>query len=226
MLLARPPRDGAVRLRSGSPSFRNRSASPGDPAPVDATLLHAVNGFAVHHDGFEDAVSRYEAFSQALFLGLVLLLVAVGGEGGVLRRAGVAAGLGAALALACAQVVVRLVDRPRPFVADPGGVHLFGHHAADPGFPSDHATAAFAIATAVALRDRRLGAAFFALAFVLAAGRVALGLHYPSDVLAGAALGSACSLALYAPAPRALVDGLADTAGLLLPARRGWTLGP
>jgi undecaprenyl-diphosphatase len=193
---------------------------------VDTTLLHAVNGFAFHHDGFEDVVSRYEAVSQALFLGLVLMLVAVGGEDGALRRAGVAAGLGAALALACAALIARLAERPRPFVADPHGVHLFARHAADPGFPSDHATAAFAIATAVALRDRRRGAAFVALAVVLAAGRVALGLHYPSDVLAGAALGSACSLALYAPAPRAIVDGLADTAGLLLPAPRGWTLGP
>jgi undecaprenyl-diphosphatase len=193
---------------------------------VDTTLLHAVNGFAFHHDGFEDAVSLYEAASQALFLGFVLVLVAVGGEGGALRRAGVAAGLGAGLALALAQLVARIAERPRPFVADPAGVHLFARHAADPGFPSDHATAAFAIATAVALRDRRLGAVFVALALVLAAGRVALGLHYPSDVLAGATLGAACSLALYAPAPRAVVDGLADTAGLLLPAPRGWTLGP
>jgi len=193
---------------------------------VDTAILHALNDFAVHHDGFEDAVSRYEAVSQALFLGLVLLLVAIGGEDGALRRAGVAAGLGAGLALACAQLLARLVERPRPFVADPTGVHLFAHHAADPGFPSDHATAAFAIATALALRDRRLGAVVGVLAVVLAAGRVALGVHYPSDVLAGAVLGAACSLALYAPAPRSLIDGLADTTGLLLPAPRGWTLGP
>jgi undecaprenyl-diphosphatase len=193
---------------------------------VDTALLHAVNGFAFQHDGFEDAVSRYEAASQALFLGLVLVLVAFGGEGGAWRRAGVAAGLGAGCALACALVLSRLADRPRPFAADPSAVHLFARHAADPSFPSDHATAAFAIATAVLLRDRRVGAVVLALAVVLAAGRVALGLHYPSDVVAGAVLGAACSLVLYAPGPRGLIDGLADTAGLLLPAPRGWTLGP
>lgn len=192
---------------------------------MDTALLHAVNGFAFRHDGFEDAVSRYEAASQALFLGLVLVLVAVGGKGGAWRRAGVAAGIGAGLALACAQLLARLVERPRPFVADPRGVHLFARHAADPGFPSDHATAAFAIATALALRDRRLGAAVAVLAVALAAGRVALGLHYPSDVVGGAVLGAACSLALYAPAARGLIDGLADTVGLLLPAPRGWTRG-
>lgn len=193
---------------------------------MDTALLHAVNGFAFRHDGFEDVVSLYEAASQALFLAFVVLLVLAAGERVDLRRAGVAAGLGAGLALACAQVLSRLVDRPRPFVADPSGVHLFAHHAADAGFPSDHATAAFAIATAVLLRDRRLGAGVVVLAVVLAAGRVALGVHYPTDVLAGAALGAACSLALYAPAPRALIDGLADLAGMLLPSPRGWRLTP
>jgi undecaprenyl-diphosphatase len=100
------------------------------------------------------------------------------------------------VALACAQLLSRIVDRPRPFVADPGGVHLFARHAADAGFPSDHATAAFAIATALLLHDRRLGAIVLAAAALLAAGRVALGVHYPSDVLAGAALGAAVALAL------------------------------
>ena len=187
---------------------------------MDAALLHAVNGFAYHHDGFEDAIALYESAAQALFLALVVLLVVAAGERAELRRAGVAAGLGAAVALGCAQVITRIVERPRPFVADPGGVHLFAHHAADAGFPSDHATAAFAIATAVALRDRRLGAAVIALAAIVCVGRVALGVHYPSDVLAGAALGTAVSLALHARAPAAFIDGLADLAGLVLGAPR------
>src|SRR5919199_1511306 len=81
----------------------------------------------------------------------------------------------AAVALLVAQVVSRLADRPRPFVAHPGALHIFAAHAADPGFPSDHATAAFAIAAAVLLRDRRWGVAVMAPAVVLAAGRVAMG---------------------------------------------------
>lgn len=180
---------------------------------MDISLLHAVNGFAFHHDGFEDPLSLYVGASQALFLALVVLLVIFDAGSGRRRRAGVAAGLGAGLALACAQVISRIADRPRPFVDDPGGVHLFARHVADASFPSDHATAAFAIATAVFLRDRRLGAVVLAFAAVLAAGRVALGMHYPSDVLAGAALGAAASLALYAPVIRARIDGLADWIG-------------
>ncbi len=124
---------------------------------MDTTLLHALNGFAFHHDAVEDPLALYVGASQIVFMALLALLVLVDRAGGRLRRAAVAGGLGAGLALLCAQVVSRAVDRPRPFVADPAGVHLFARHAADAGFPSDHATAAFAIATALALRDRRWG---------------------------------------------------------------------
>jgi undecaprenyl-diphosphatase len=110
-------------------------------------------------------------------------------------------------------VISELVDRARPFVADPNGVHLFTAHAADPGFPSDHATAAFAIATAIFLRKRGWGIAALVAATVLSVGRVALGVHYPSDVVAGAALGSAAALVLRLPPLRTRIDRLADWIG-------------
>jgi undecaprenyl-diphosphatase len=105
------------------------------------------------------------------------------------------------------------VDRARPFVAEPHGVHLFSPHAADPGFPSDHATAAFAIATAIALRKPRWGAFALVAATVLSVGRVALGVHFPSDVLAGAALGAAVAVGLWWAPLRTRVDALADLLG-------------
>jgi undecaprenyl-diphosphatase len=191
---------------------------------MDTSLLHALNGFAFHHDGFEDPLTLYVGASQVLFMVLLALLALAARGTGWRRRAAVAAGFGAGLALAGAQVVSRIVDRPRPFVADPGGVHLFARHAADASFPSDHATAAFAIATAVLLRDRRLGVVVLAFAVVLAAGRVALGVHYPSDVVGGAALGAAVSLLLYVPGIRRRLDALADGLGRLIDAllwRRG-----
>jgi len=181
---------------------------------MDTRLLHALNAFASHHDGFEDALSLYERVAELLFIGLLGVLILAGGRR--LRRAAVAGGLAAALALACAQVISRLVDRPRPFVADPSGVHLFAAHAADAGFPSDHATAAFAIAVTLLFGARRWGIVTLALAAVIAAGRVAIGVHYPTDVLAGAALGTAVALLLRAPVARVPVDRLADGAGTLI----------
>jgi undecaprenyl-diphosphatase len=187
---------------------------------VDSDVLHALNGFFVRHDVVEDTIVAYVNAAELLFLGALLVaFVLVGGEHRrAARRAVTAAGLSAGLALGFAQLISGAADRPRPFVADPSGVHLFAHHAADPSFPSDHATAAFAIAVAIFLRDRRWGAVALTFASVLAVGRVAMGVHYPSDVLGGAALGAACALLLWPARVRLLLNRLADSTGALLDA--------
>jgi len=187
---------------------------------VDNTLLHALNGFFFHHDAVEDTVVAYVNAAELLFLGALLVAFSLvrGPARRGARRAVVAAGLSAGLALAIAHFVAAAVNRPRPFVADPSAVHVFSHHAADPGFPSDHATAAFAIAVAIMLRDRRWGAVALAFACVLAVGRVAMGVHYPSDVLAGAVLGAACALLLWAAPVRRALNRVADLAGGLFDA--------
>ncbi|HEV7771117.1 MAG TPA: phosphatase PAP2 family protein [Solirubrobacterales bacterium] len=182
---------------------------------MDWSLLHALNDFMAAHDGLEDSLLFYVEASEALFVATlaVVFLCAHGVKRLAWRQATVAAVLSAGLALAIAKVISELVDRARPFVADPHGVHLFSAHAPDPGFPSDHATAAFAIAVAILLRKRGWGIFALAAATVLAVGRVALGVHYPSDVLAGAAVGVASALVLWWAPLRARTDALADTLG-------------
>jgi undecaprenyl-diphosphatase len=68
---------------------------------------------------------------------------------------------------------------------------------------------------AIWLRNRRAGWVALALATVLSISRVVVGTHYPTDVLAGAALGSAAALLLWLPAVRRPLHGLADYAGTL-----------
>jgi undecaprenyl-diphosphatase len=182
---------------------------------VDWSLLHSLNDLMAGHDGVEDVLLFYCEASEALFVAtLLLVFVLARGAGRLLwRRATVAAVLSAGLALAAGKLISELVDRARPFVEDPHGVHLFAPHPADPGFPSDHATAAFAIAIAILLRKRGWGIAALVAAAVLSIGRVALGVHFPSDVLAGAALGAAAALALWWAPLRSRVDALADLLG-------------
>ncbi len=98
----------------------------------------------------------------------------------------------------------------------------------DPSFPSDHATAAFAIAVSIFLRNRKVGILALVMATILAVSRVAVGTHYPGDVLGGAVLGTLCALFFYIPAVRGPPHRLADwvsglydeVAGRVLPQAR------
>jgi undecaprenyl-diphosphatase len=182
---------------------------------MDYDIAHALDRFSAHHDGFEDVLGAYTGAAEILFVAiLVALFLAVPGRWRAIgQRAAVAAAASAGLALLIGTVISTLVDRPRPFVAHPDTIHAFLSHAADPSFPSDHATASFAIAIAVLLRQRLWGAVLLVLAFVVSAGRVFLGLHYPSDVAGGALLGTLCALVLFAGPTRRLLDAIADAVG-------------
>ena len=115
-------------------------------------------------------------------------------------------------------------DRPRPYEAHPG-VHLFLAPSHDPSFPSDHATAAFAIAVSLLLRSRRAGLLAIAMAVVLALARVAVGVHYPLDVIGGALLGTIAALLFWIEPVRSWLNRLADLAGSLYELAAAWALG-
>jgi membrane-associated phospholipid phosphatase len=96
----------------------------------------------------------------------------------------------APIAIALNYLVKLVVRRPRPVLE---GLPPLGGAPSSLSFPSAHATSSFAVATAMTRVDP-LGALAFLLAFALALGRPYLGMHYPSDVLAGALLGVALGL--------------------------------
>jgi membrane-associated phospholipid phosphatase len=85
------------------------------------------------------------------------------------------------------KVVVR---RPRPVLE---GLPPLGGAPSSLSFPSAHATSSFACVTAMT-RIAPEAAVLFLLAAAIAACRPYLGMHYPSDVLAGALLGTALGL--------------------------------
>jgi undecaprenyl-diphosphatase len=103
----------------------------------------------------------------------------------------------AALAMAAGFGLARLIGHlwplPRPQVLGLG--HQWLAHAATASLPSAHSTAAAALGAVWwwALRDSPWRWAGPALALLVGWGRVAVGVHFPADVLAGWLVGAACA---------------------------------
>lgn len=160
--------------------------------PMDVAAFRFVNRLTVHTEWAHGAASWYARDGIVLFaVALVVAwLAARHAQDAPARVAAVVwAGAAGAAAVAVAKPVASLVARPRPFVAL-SGVHLLVPHVPDPGFPSDHAVAAGAVAAGLLLALRPVGLVTAVLAVVMAFTRVYVGVHYPGDVVAGLALGA------------------------------------
>jgi undecaprenyl-diphosphatase len=88
------------------------------------------------------------------------------------------------------EVIGAAWPRLRPFerISD---VEPLATHAAGRSFPSRHVASGLAMATIGAREHPRLGQVMSGVAWLLGISRVGAGLHYPSDVAAGALLGHA-----------------------------------
>jgi undecaprenyl-diphosphatase len=98
-------------------------------------------------------------------------------------------------------VIKELVARPRPCHQIGGvpvipGIHLLVDCGGGKSFPSSHAVNNFGVATLLTFYFRRWWWGFYLWATLVAVSRVSVGVHYPSDILAGAAIGSTVALAI------------------------------
>jgi diacylglycerol kinase family enzyme/membrane-associated phospholipid phosphatase len=128
------------------------------------------------------------------------LWVVVAGILAVRRGAGrKAAGRGLlaiALSSALANGVLKpLLPRRRPAAAELPPYRRIPDPPTSSSFPSGHAASAAAFATAVVMENRKVAPAVVPLAAAVAYSRVHVGVHWTSDVLAGAAVGSGVALA-------------------------------
>ncbi|MEQ1875039.1 MAG: phosphatase PAP2 family protein [Bdellovibrionia bacterium] len=107
--------------------------------------------------------------------------------------------LGLALSVACSEtvsyrIIKHYVSRPRPSHTEGLQVNLRTHDHSGESFPSLHASNNFAGATYLSLFFVRLSPVFFAIAALVGFSRVYVGVHFPSDVAAGAVIGILCGL--------------------------------
>jgi len=142
-----------------------------------------------------------EAATQLLNLtGAAIVLGGVLGRGRW-RTLGRQAALAMAGGFGVARLITHLVYLPRPQVLGLG--HQWLAHAATSSLPSAHSTVAAALGAVWwwALRGSAWRWAGPALALLVGWGRVAVGVHFPADVLAGWLLGAACAGAAIAALP-------------------------
>jgi membrane-associated phospholipid phosphatase len=118
-------------------------------------------------------------------------------------------------------ILKRAVGRERPFVSD--GRTVFRPGSSNDSFPSGHATEAFSVASVIAMRSNGwvLPTIAYTAATLVAFDRVNDRVHFPSDVAAGAILGTAVGRFLVArhrraqgEAPRTTVDLVPIPGGL------------
>lgn len=89
-----------------------------------------------------------------------------------------------------------LVDRERPYDKYPDRLHPYSYESS-PSFPSSHTSSAFALATSLCIRYPKWYVIGPSALWACSVGmsRMNEGVHYPSDVLAGAVMGMGCAVA-------------------------------
>ena len=157
---------------------------------LDGQLLVAIQG--LHVSWLDPVVSFYTKLGDAGLLWVALSLAMLFHK--PTRRAGALALCALVLGLIVTNLTIKpLISRPRPWLDWPI-VPLVAEK--DPNsFPSGHTCAAFAAAMSWVRTLTRKGERIFVavLAVLMGLSRLYVGVHYPSDVLAGALIGSLCA---------------------------------
>jgi undecaprenyl-diphosphatase len=153
---------------------------------VNLALFELLNREAGRFDGLDDVM---EFAATRLIFAEFAVAAALAGLALYRRRWRPVGYLGVTLVLAfaAATALAHISRELRPFQSHP--VHQLIPHGPGGSMPSDHATAAFAIAFGILLfLSRRWGLVLTAAAVAIGVARVWVGVHYPGDVLAGVAI--------------------------------------
>lgn len=156
---------------------------------LDTQLFFLLNGLAGESPFFDRVIvffaSDFAYVVLAVFLAFLYLspysnrqkfeIFFIAAVSSVLARFGVT------------ELIRYFIHRARPFV-DLTVEQLLPHTAWS--FPSGHATFFFAMATVVYLYDKKWGSAFIGLTVLMTLSRIVAGIHYPSDIIAGALIGA------------------------------------
>lgn len=127
-----------------------------------------------------------------MYAGLLVLWII---DGRIKKERALHALLASLVAWGLAEMIKTIFPTLRPFQTN-GHIPLTLTTPRDAAFPSSHAAAAFGLAIAVWLHDKKSGTIFILAAFFVGLGRVLGNVHSALDILGGAAIGSVTAFVL------------------------------
>lgn len=149
---------------------------------MDVFLFQKINGLAGKWVCLDATGIFFAKYSGYILGGLILLLFFKNWK--VIFQAFFAAIIAR---FGIVEIIRWLWERPRPFVEN--NVNLLLEHSGSASFPSGHAAFFLALSTAVYFYNKKAGIGFFIASFLISLSRVFVGVHWPSDILAGALVG-------------------------------------
>lgn len=167
---------------------------------IDSTLFTWINGFAGRVT-FIDELAKGLANDYFTIISCCLVLLALwfGARDPNARHRDQIAVFCASISLGISQAIVGISNlvyvRTRPFEVLP--VHLLFYQPTDSSFPSNSASILFAMAFGVFMMNKKAGSVLLTFAAAHGLARVFVGVHYPSDVLAGAVIGAIVAMLVY-----------------------------
>lgn len=138
---------------------------------------------------------KYTNLGSAVFISLFIFILIIFGN-----RDWRNTGIQAATTLAISQTITyglkSLLGRERPYNILKN-LNTFGIILKDYSFPSGHTSASFSLATTIALKNPFLTILVITMALLVGISRIYLGVHYPTDVVAGIVLGVGCAIIVH-----------------------------
>lgn len=160
--------------------------------PIDLSLFRILNSLAGASKFFDFMVVFFATYAPFFVAATIVVMILA--ERNWRKRVYEIAFVALTLLLSrgfIAETIRFFYNRPRPFVVLEGVTQLIQKSAAEPAFPSGHATFFFAFVAAYYILGHRRGwgHVLFAGTVLMGIARVIAGVHYPLDILGGAFIG-------------------------------------
>lgn len=161
---------------------------------IDETFFPIFND-KIKNSFFDWLLPKYTYLGGLVFIISLTAIMVLFGKGNI-RYIGMQMAFSLIISQGITYSLKSLIARERPYnVLD--NLHTFGFVMKDYCFPSGHSSASFTVAVIIALNVPSLAILVLLMAALVAMSRMYVGVHYPTDVIAGIIIGVGSSLIVY-----------------------------